>query len=471
MKKITGQFLNKTNIVFISLLYFNPFCFAQENGNILTLETAMNMAENYAFSSRIATNNKEINEYKTSEKFRGMLPNVSLSGNYLKYSDNVNKAVGTASGTQYGFPNSTVSSASISVTQPLVGLIPLYLSLQSAAAQTEMALKNEAQAKKEARFLGANSYINAVKAAQLLAVAQTSVTIAQTQLKDGQAQLNAGKLTNADVLKFKLNLENAKTNYIQAQTTAKITLLTLSETTGIKNSSLLKLPSNYNSVWANKKFTDLNLDEFISKALTTRNDILAASSAVKSAKYNKYATESSYLPSLNFVANYSRNLQAKDINVPAITIANQTLSSAVNYSKSDIQDNLYYGLQLSWNIIDWGVRQAQISQAVEGESIAGTQLEQVESQIKIDVTNNFLKLQDAFQNLDSAKVSVEYAKDVYSQMEAQFNNGQATTTDVLAASGDQTLALAKFANAVGDLDIAWLSFQKSIGNRLTTLDK
>ena len=365
-------------------------------------------------------------------------------------------------GATYGVPPDTVSTASLVLTQPLVGLVPMYLNLQAASAKLEAATRNTKQSKEEARFLGASSFINAVKAIQLLNVAQSSVEVAKTQLHDGVAQYNAGKLTNADVLKFKLNLENANTSFIQAQTIARITLVTLAEVVGIPNSAYISLPKNYSSIWATKQKTLSNLEEAIQFSLQNRNELLAAKLGLNAANYSKYSTESSYLPTVNFVANYTRNLQASDIRNPT--------TGVLAYSKSDVQDTLYTGITFNWNLLDWGVRQAQISSAVAGESMAQTQVEQEESQIKIEVTSNYLNLQEAYQNLDSAKVSVDYAKDVFLQMGAQFNNGQATTTDVLSAATDRSTALAKFANATGDLDIAWLNFKKSVGKPLTTLN-
>jgi outer membrane protein len=425
----------------------------------LTLENAMNMSENHAYSVHIAGSAADVADGQKKESIRQFFPNVSVSGMYEKYDDHVNKAVGNPLGKNYGFPDSTVSTGSVTLTQPLVGLIPLYLSLQTASAKYEAALNNTKQSKVEARLLGANSFINAVKAIQLAHVAETGVKVAQTQLHDGVAQFNAGKLTNADVLKFKLNLENANSNLIQAQTTARITLVTLAEVVGISDPDTISLPKDYSSKWENKQKTAPSLEEGIHKSLSSRPEILSSKSAVIAANENKKLVTSSYLPAVNFVANYSRNFEAKDI----MSTTGQTV-----FGRSDIQDNFFYGVTLNWNLLDWGVRQAQIGEAVAGESSAQNQEEQAESQIRIEVTNNYLKLQDAYQNLGSAKVSLEYAKDVFLQMEAQFNNGQATTTDVLSASSDQTSAMAKLANATGDLDIAWLDYQKSIGNALTT---
>jgi outer membrane protein TolC len=237
---------------------------------------------------------------------------------------------------------------------------------------------------------------------------------------------------------------------------AKMTLLTLGETVGIKDLKQIILPKNYVAFWEKKKIPSKELSEFMETAINQREDLKAIQASSISATKSLDLAESKYLPSIDFIATYTRNFQAKGL---------------PGYGSKEVQDNFFYGLQLNWDILDWGVRQSQISQAFETKGTLSLQEEQSRSQIKIDVTNSFFNLKDAYQTLDSAKVSVDYAKDVYLQMEAQFNNGQATTTDVLAAADDQSSALAKLANATGDLDLAWLNLQKSIGKRLTTLNK
>ena len=447
---------NKNRLVFVGLFFLLGSFSAYADPQTLSLEAAMDMSESYSFSARIAVLNQSMAEDKAHEQIERMLPSVSASGNYLKYSNHVNQLVGTDTGMQYGFPDTIVSSGALTLTQHIVGLVPLLLSLESANAAAEAALHSKEESKAQARFLGANAYINAVKAAQLLNVAQSSVKVAQIQLHDGVAQFNAGKLTNADVLKFKLNLENAKTTLIQSQTMAKMTLLTLGETVGIKDLKQIILPKNYVAFWEKKKIPSKELSEFMETAINQREDLKAIQASSISATKSLDLAESKYLPSIDFIATYTRNFQAKGL---------------PGYGSKEVQDNFFYGLQLNWDILDWGVRQSQISQAFETKGTLSLQEEQSRSQIKIDVTNSFFNLKDAYQTLDSAKVSVDYAKDVYLQMEAQFNNGQATTTDVLAAADDQSSALAKLANATGDLDLAWLNLQKSIGKRLTTLNK
>jgi OMF family outer membrane factor len=424
----------------------------------LSMEKAMDMAESYSFTARIAQQTQDSNESQEDVQLRSMLPNITANGSYLNYNTSINPAVGTPAGGLIGIPNATISAAGVTLTQHIVGLIPLYLSLEQAAAQTRAALQKKELSQINARFLGASSFVNAQKADELLKVAKSSVEVADKQLYDAQAQFDAGKLINADVLKFKLNLENAKTVLIQAQTTYKVSFVTLAETIGVKETENIVLPQKHVSIFNQDKIKS-DLPTALEAAHVQRRDILAAKENITAANYGKKVAVSSYLPTFDFIANYTRDFQAQTISYGGTT-----------YTPNQIQDNFYYGVQFTWNLLDWGVRQAQISSAASAEHSAKISMEQVESQTRVDVTNSYLQLQSAIQVLDSSKISVQYAEDVYSQFKAQFNNGQITTTDLIAAYNDQTSARANLANAMGDLDLAVLSLQKAMGQRLTTLN-
>ncbi|WGL58962.1 TolC family protein [Pigmentibacter sp. JX0631] len=487
MKKNKLQNLNITNPLMLVLLGLNV-CFshktfsqektestapaknstvqfqASSNANetsqpVLNLEASMNMAEVYSFKAKVDLQEFYIAEAKEDAVFRGMLPTVSLSGNYMQNSSDVNPLVGNSAAMAYGFPDTTSSTGTLSVSQPIIGLLPMFYSLQQSSALTRAALQTRIQSRIDARFYGAQAFINLQKADQLLKAAKSAMEVSEKQLNDGNAQFNAGRLTNADLLKFKLDFENSKTSVLQAQTTYKVALITLAEAIGIKNSSAITVTSSEKSVWEMKSQKLPSLENILYPGLARRNDLLAAKENVEAAKQGKNYSYTSYLPSLNFVANYTRNFMAKDV-----TIAGQP------YSASSIQDQFSYGIQLSWVILDWGVRQAQISGAVAAEQKAKYSLENLNLNARIDITNSYLQLQNAIQVLDSAKVSVQYAQDVYSQMKARFDNGQVTATDLITAANDQTNARANLANARGSLDLAWITFQKSTGSKLTSLN-
>lgn len=434
---------------------------AQAALHTLSLEEAMGLAEDYLPSARIAAQTYEMSAGKVSEAARSILPTVALSGSYYQYGTQYNKAVGTPSAASFGLPTDLVSSSvGATLTQHVSGLVPLVVAIQEASAKAQADLHAKNYSKSEARFLGASAYINAIKAQQLLGVAASFVEVAKTQLHDGEALFHAGTLTNADLLKFKLNLETAKTNFLQAQTTYKVALVVLASTVGIQDPFALVLPEHYVPAFEKRPPMSFAQATITQQALQNRLDLQASEALVTYARYGVYRAASSYAPNIDFVANYSRNLQARD-STSALT--------GVVFKKEDIQDTTYYGVVASWTLLDWGVRQAQIGEAVAAKSLAMAQHDQLEWQVKQDAVRNLLNFQDAYQNLDSAKVSVAYARDVYVQMELQFKNGRATTTDVLSASDGQTAALAQLANAIGDLDLAGLSLQKTVGSPISTV--
>jgi outer membrane protein len=425
----------------------------------LTLEAAMNMAESYSFTAKMAQQDAYVSESQEDAALRAMLPNITASGNYMWNSNKVNQLVGTPAGMQLGYPDTTSSMGTLTLTQPLIGLFSMYNALQQSSALTRAALQNRSQSRVDARFYGAQAYINVQKADQLLKTAKSSMEVSEKQLNDGNAQFNAGKLTNADLLKFKLDVENSKTSVIQAETTYKVALITLAEAIGLKNNSSISLMNSDKFVWESKSQKLPDLEKILAPSMSERHDLIAAKENVEATKYAKTQSYSSYLPTLNFVATYSRNFLA-----PSITVGTTT------YSANSYQDTFSYGLQFSWVLLDWGIRQAQISGAVATEQKAKYNLENLSLNARIDITNTFLQLQNAIQVLDSAKVSVQYAQDAYSQMKARFDNGQVTATDLISSANDQTTARANLANSKGALDLAWISFQKSTGVKLTTLN-
>ena len=191
------------------------------------------------------------------------------------------------------------------------------------------------------------------------------------------------------------------------------------------------------------------------EAFEKRLDLLMSHDKLYAIQREKMQSIEAYIPSLNFVANYTRNFKAQNLNL-----------NGVIFPKERIQDSFSYGVQFQWTLLDWGIRNSHIEVALATEQKAKNDLDSLKSKIRIDVTNSYYQLKDAIQVLDSAKISVQYAQDVYSQMKARFDIGQITATDLISSSNDQTTARANFANANGALDLAWINFQKSRGEKL-----
>ena len=71
--------------------------------------------------------------------------------------------MGNSTAMAYGYPDTTSSTGTITVTQPIIGLVPMFYSLQQASALTRAALQNRNQSRIDARFYGAQAFINLQK--------------------------------------------------------------------------------------------------------------------------------------------------------------------------------------------------------------------------------------------------------------------------------------------------------------------
>jgi outer membrane protein len=440
---------------FITFLLHQNIYALQHEKLALSLENAMDLAESYSLAVKSAQENENIAQFQERIAKQDLLPKISFNANYMFNDSHVNALVANPLGTQMGLPDKVTSTGTFVLNQPILNLFSLYQNIEKTAAQTQAALKNKNLTKENARFYGAQAFINAQKAHQLLKTALSALAVSQKQLQDAQAQFQAGKLTHADLLKFKLNLEYSNTNLIQADTTHKMALFNLFETIGIQNSNVVILLPAENSLFKNKKLENKDLKDFMLEAFEKRLDLLMSHDKLYAIQREKMQSIEAYIPSLNFVANYTRNFKAQNLNL-----------NGVIFPKERIQDSFSYGVQFQWTLLDWGIRNSHIEVALATEQKAKNDLDSLKSKIRIDVTNSYYQLKDAIQVLDSAKISVQYAQDVYSQMKARFDIGQITATDLISSSNDQTTARANFANANGALDLAWINFQKSRGEKL-----
>jgi|GEM_PF-2982963 len=429
---------------------------ASTSASPLTLEQAMRLAEERHYPTRVASENAEAAEARVSQAKGNALPRLELDAQRVWFSESVNKLTGVAPQYPEG-----VFTGGIQVSQPLIGLAPLFLQVRAASMQASVSRNIASTSKLDARIAGAQAFLNAQKAGQLVSVAQASLAVSEKQARESQAQLRAGRLAQADAMRFELSLQSARQQLSQAKITQDIALTALRETLATPE-TLYRIEAPATSFFETRKPELPPLPTALGDAEKRRTEARNAESAVKISEYYKLASDLDYLPSLNAFARYERDFNAKAIQFPGPPAP---AAARRDYSKSDIQDKFSYGLQLKWNIWDWGSRWNRSSEYAANLRSARIQQEQAESGIRVDVTQSLLTLRAAMEALETSKASVRLAEEVYRLQKARFEAGQSTTTDVLGAERDQTQARGQLVNVRGDLDFAWLKFQRALGDR------
>ncbi len=433
-------------------------------GRDLSLQEAMDLAAQYSFSGKIAKASLDESMAREDQTLRTMGPRFDFEAQRIWFSKSVNSATGKTIGTTK--VPSRVTTAAFTVAQPIIGLGTIFLKLQADALATAVVKDEEQMSERDARFLGAESFLRAQKADNLTTIAQASLTVVEKQKADAEALMRSGRLSQVDLLRLELAAVDAKNQLAQAQTTREIALFALAEVLGLKISDGISLKSPEVSAWEKSKNKLPQFDEVSSVGFKNRPELKSIRSKYEIAQFYSRAAELDYMPSLNAFAKYERDFEATDIDLPGINPASpKTLVHL--YDKKEVQDRLSYGLMLKWNIWDWGVRQGRINEFSATLVKADTGRQALESKIRIEIMQSILELRSTSESLETAKTSIKLAEEVYRLSVLRFKNGTASASDLVSAERDQTRARAGLTVGRADLDLAWLKVQKSLGQQLS----
>jgi outer membrane protein TolC len=342
--------------------------------------------------------------------------------------------------------------------------------LKSDISMSRVAKFEEKQALRAARFGGAEAFLRARKAQEFFSIAEASLKLVEKQKADADALFRAGRIGNVDLLRFEMALADSKAQHAQAQNIREIAFLALAEATGIPNPAVIRLSPASNQIFKENINTVPTTEEAVSAAWQNRAELKGADARLEMVKYYKLAADFDYFPMVNAFAKYERDFEKTDLSVPlghthsgnGSVITLPTLS----YAKKDIRDSFSYGLALKWTLWDWGARVLKSSEFSANISKAQLAKEQIQSGIKLETTQAVLDLNYARSNLEMMQTAAKFAEQAYHQQSLRFQNGAASTSDIITAERDLTRARAGVSSTEGDRDLAWLKVLKASGRDL-----
>jgi outer membrane protein len=133
------------------------------------------------------------------------------------------------------------------------------------------------------------------------------------------------------------------------------------------------------------------------------------------------------------------------------------------------QDNMYFNLGAKANIFNGGASTAGLSKERFKEKQLLQQREKLVEDIKFEVEDSYLALKDAGEKLSVAKDSRAQAEENVRVNRVKYNEGSATTTDVIEAITLETNAQTNFYNAGYELKRSYAKLMYSMGIDLTLI--
>lgn len=407
----------------------------------INLQSAMDLAVEHSYALKAAQASKNSAQYTSNGAYRALAPNLSGSASNIWQNTSMDSTAFNST------EKNLTSQGTLTLSQPLLGLIPLSHTVEQKNIALKISQTLENASKNQAALLGAQYYLNLQLALAQLSIANANLTTLQKSKQDAETLFQTGSIYKDDYLRILLQYTQAQQGVVSAQSGYDVAKFSLAQSLGLKNPELVQVEPQSVSYWESKKFNIPDLEVSKQIALKHNQNIQAAEENIKLAEVNKTLSEDNYLPSLNAVVNYNKNLNSYDY----------------QNSPTHPENTLSYGFQLTWNIWDWGVRAAQNSALTEQIANEKYQSEEEKETILNNVVSQYYTIENNVNAVKTAITSVATASEAFDLVSFRFLNGQVTALDLVTAQQNLTTSKADLAQARFNLDLAWLTFQTVLG--------
>ena len=283
-------------------------------------------------------------------------------------------------------------------------------------------------------------YYNLQAADELVRINRAAVTNAEASLRDTQALEQAGVGTRFDVLRSQVQLANATQDLTQAlgeQLTARRQLaqrLSIAQSVNVSAAD----PVEISGLW------NLSLEESIVLAFQNRAELAQQLAQRNISQQQRRIALSQIRPRVGLVTSYD-----------VLDVFNDSVSLTDGYS---------VGARFSWNLFDGGAARARARQEESNIAIAETNFADTRNQIRFQVEQAYADLQSNLENIQTASVALEQAREALRLARLRFQAGVGTQTDVINAENDLTNAEGNRVTAILDYNRALASLQRAISS-------
>jgi outer membrane protein TolC len=386
---------------------------------------------------------------KADEVNASRLPSLKLAGNYTRLSP-IDPFVitlpipGVTPNTfvlSPAIPNNYTARATL--TAPIFTGFKLENAVSAANYAVEASEADYRKDKSEIRYGVQAAYWTVYKAQEVLKVVDDNVAMMESHLKDARNMMEQGLLANNDVLKIQVQLSNTRLLQIDARNAVQLSMINLNSLIGLPLKTEVRIASEIRH--EPRSFPQLS--GMIDRAVEARPDMKAMDLRVKSGEAAVSSARGGWWPQIALVGNYTTARPNPRI-VP---------------SQDIFKDTWDVGVNISLDVWNWGLTAHQTAQAQaqleQAKDAKGLMLDGV----TLEVTQNYLALQQAKDKIAVAKETVEQAEENARITNDKFKEGLAVTTDVLDADASLIQAKTNYTQSLVDYELAQARLSKSIG--------
>jgi outer membrane protein TolC len=404
----------------------------------LTLAGAVDLALTKSYDVAIAGENRAAVRAKEDSVRSKRLPALSVDALGNLYTKPYVLAFGTLG--KFTLHEQQTSFTNLRLIQPLTGFAYLSELVGAATHDTAAATAEYDRARLDAAYSTADAYVRALEAHASADVSRRLVEDIDADLKRAQVLRSADTLTNVDVLRLQSAKAAAEQTAVRTETTSTSSLAKLAVTIGLHDGDIVDIVDDLPEA---PPALVMPLDQAQARAIASRPELRAARERIAASEYITTTKRQEYGPSVNALATWTHTTGLEPFQ-PA--------------------NEEYLGLQLQWNLWNWGGTRAGIQEAEAHENAARLTADSLRDHVALEVRTSWLNAQAVFKNLASAQTQLQTAEEAYRLQKVKYESGVATTTDVLDAESDTARARLQSALARYDYYLALIGLARAVGD-------
>jgi len=444
--------MRKKKILLILSLSISTLCFGQG----FSLRQCIDFATSNNENKKMAGYDLAVAQKKVDEQLGTMLPQIDGSGSYT---DNLKLSKTVLPGDLLGKPGQNITfsmgtqynaSVGLQLTQKIFD--PTFsVALKAAKVNKQYYQQSLQKMLEQTAYNVSSAYYQCLINAKQCETLKATLTSSKKLLSTNELQYKNGMVKKIDVDKIRVSLNSTSSQLDQSELNYKQSLNTLKYQMGmpvekqivLTDSTATDIDINEANLVINDK---LNVDDLIDYQLQKTN--------MDVQELQKRQTIRSYLPTLNFSANYNYNAMGSEFNFMGKTWYN-------TYS---------IGLTLKVPIFDGFQKKSKIAQSKFTILKAQENIRLTEQSIKVDVSNYEIQYKDAIDNIHNEKDNLDLAQSVYNTTQLQYKQGVSSALDLVQAESSLRESQNNYFNKLFSLFIARLDLEKSKGTLMNYIN-
>jgi len=330
-------------------------------------------------------------------------------------------------------------TAGATIVQPITAAIVLGVLIDLQEANVD-ATRADVQAKQlDAAYQVAEAYLSALQIDTLHQVAETSVRQIEANLVRAQALRKADVLGDVDILRIQAQLDATRQAVLETAVGAVTARNGLALLIGLPEGTTIQLAP----VDTTPPELGWSEADAVAQARRQRPEARAAAARATQARLGVKVAQAQYLPNIVAVADYTHTFNVGGFGGEA--------------------DSAFVGLNLEWNLWDWGERRANIQKSRAQSRSAKLLAEFTDETLAFDVRSKYANATTKRKQLDVALSGLKASEEAYRLQQVRFKEGAATTTDVLDAESEVARARSQATITRYQYLIAWMALVRAVG--------